>query len=158
MNDLPKNRSIPLKVVRFHPEAILPKRWTDGAVGYDLHAFLLNERGGASKRVIAPNSTTNIPTGIGLELPSGYFAFVCPRSGLGKYSVSVTNSPGLIDTDYRGEISILTYNGSYQNYWVQHNDRIAQLIVMPITPTHFVEVKELNPTDRGVMGLGSTGA
>jgi dUTP pyrophosphatase len=133
-------------------------RWSNGAVGYDLHAVLLTEYGKPNKRVVAPNSTVNIPTGIGVECPSGYFAFVCPRSGLAKHSISVTNSPGIIDTDFRGEIYVAVHNGSYVNYWVQHDDRIAQLVVMPITSTHFVEVKELTPTERGASGFGSTGS
>jgi dUTP pyrophosphatase len=156
MNEM-RQPSIAFKVRRFHPDARLPMRWSAGAVGYDLHAHLLTEHGRPNKRVIPPNSTVNIPTGLGIECPSGYFAFVCPRSGLGKYSISVTNSPGLIDTDYRGEIQVLVYNGSYVNYWVQHDDRIAQLVIMPVTPTHFTEVKELTNTERGVAGFGSTG-
>jgi dUTP pyrophosphatase len=76
---------------------------------------------------------------------------------LGKHSISITNSPGLIDPDYRGEVQILVYNGSYQNFWIEHDMRIAQLVIMPITPVNVVEVKQLSNTERGVAGFGSTG-
>jgi dUTP pyrophosphatase len=146
-----------LKIAKLHPEARLPKRWSNGAIGYDLHALLLTEYGRPSKRVIPPNSTVNIPTGISIEAPKDCFVFVCPRSGLGKHSISITNSPGLIDPDYRGEVQILVYNGSYQNFWIEHDMRIAQLVIMPITPVNVVEVKQLSNTERGVAGFGSTG-
>ena len=81
-----------------------------------------------------------------------------PRSGLGKYSISVTNSPGLIDPNYRGELMVLVYNGSYVNYWIEHGQRIAQLIIMPIVRINIVEVPQLSETDRGAKGFGSTGA
>jgi dUTP pyrophosphatase len=147
-----------VKILKLHPDAKLPKRWSHGAVGYDLHAFLLSESGRAGKALIPPCTTTNIPTGISVECPDGYFLFVCPRSGLGKYSISVTNSPGLIDPDYRGEVRVLVYNGSNVNYWVQHDERIAQLVIMPITPVAIVEVSELSNSARGAAGFGSTGA
>lgn len=148
---------ISVKFQRLHPEAHLPRRWSNEAVGYDLHAYLIGDGGRPIKRIIAPNYTLNIPTGIAVETPPGYFIFVCPRSGLGKHSISITNSPGLIDPDYRGEIMVLMYNGSYQNFYVEHDMRIAQLVVMPITPISIVEVKELTRTQRGTSGFGSTG-
>lgn len=146
-----------VKIQRLHPEAKIPKRWSNGAVGYDLHAFLLSESNRPIRAAVAPRSTSNIPTGLSVECPDGFFLFVCPRSGLAKHSLTVTNSPGLIDPDYRGEIRVLMYNGGHQTYWIEHEMRIAQLIIMPITPGVIVEAKELSTTERGVMGFGSTG-
>jgi len=146
-----------LRIAKLHPQARLPKRWSNGAVGYDLHAYIMTEYGKPSKTLVPPCSTVNIATGLSIETPKDCFMFVCPRSGLGRHSISVTNSPGLIDPDYRGEIRVLVYNGSYVNFWVEHDMRIAQLVVMPITPINILEVKELSSTERGAAGFGSTG-
>ena len=77
---------------------------------------------------------------LALEPPPGHYVLVLPRSGLGKHFISVTNSPGLIDPDYRGEIQILVYNGSNVNYWIEHDQRIAQLIIMPLINVAVIEV------------------
>jgi dUTP pyrophosphatase len=150
--------NVTIKLKRLHPDAHLPRRWSLDAVGYDLHAYLKTDYGAPSKRVIGPNSTVNIPTGLAIEIPPTHFGFILPRSGLGKHSISVTNSPGLIDPDYRGEIQILVYNGSYVNHWVQHEDRIAQLVIMPRVNIQIVEVTSLSPSPRGQSGFGSTGS
>lgn len=150
-------RPLTIKFSRLHADAMVPRRWSPDAVGYDLHAYLKTEYGKPTKRVVAPNSTVNISTGIRMELPRTHFAFVCPRSGLGKHSISVTNAPGIIDPDYRGEICVLVYNGSYVNHWVEHDDRIGQLVIMPVTPIMIEEVMELSSTERSVSGFGSTG-
>lgn len=128
-----------------------------GAVGYDLHAYIKTEYGKSNKRVVGPNSTINISTGLCIELPSTHFGMIIPRSGLGRHSISVTNSPGIIDSDYRGEVCILVYNGSYVNHWIEHDTRIAQLVILPITPISIAEVTSLSPTERGEEGFGSTG-
>jgi dUTP pyrophosphatase len=150
---------IEVKFAKLHPEAVLPKRWSDEAVGYDIHAHILSEHGRPSKKLAPPCSTVNIPTGLAVEPPPGHFLFVIPRSGLGKYSVSVTNSPGLIDPDYRGEIMVLLYNGSYVNFYVEHGMRVAQLVVLPAVAAVMqeVELEELSRTNRGIQGFGSTG-
>jgi dUTP pyrophosphatase len=150
-------RRIQVKFQKLHPEARLPKSWTAGAVGYDLHACLIGENKRRVNKIVPPLATVNVPTGLAIELPSNCFAFVTPRSGLGKHSISIANSPGLIDPDYRGEIMILLYNGSRLNYWIEHDQRIAQLIILPITPIDIVEVTELSHTERGAGGFGSTG-
>lgn len=151
-------KPITIRFVKLHPEAKLPRRWSSEAVGFDLHAHLLTEYGRPTKRVVAPNSTINVPTGLSMEIPRSHFAFVCPRSGLGRHSISVTNSPGIIDSDYRGELCVMVYNGSYVNYWIEHDDRIAQLVIMPVTEIMIQEVFELTPTARGAAGFGSTGS
>lgn len=146
-----------VKIQRLYPDAKLPKRWSGGAVGYDLHAYLMSESGRPNKAIVPPRSTTNIPTGLSVECPDGYFIFVCPRSGLAKRSLTITNSPGLIDPDYRGEIKVLIYNGSHETQWIEHDQRIAQLVILPITPCAVIEAKELSTTERGALGFGSTG-
>lgn len=138
--------------------AILPRRYSDGAVGYDLHAHLLSETGRPIKQLIPPNSTRNIRTGLLIEPPPGHFVMVCSRSGLAKRSVFVANSPGIIDPDYRGEIMVLLYNGSHESHWVQHEERIAQLVIMPAAEAVLYWVPELSRTERGEAGFGSTGS
>lgn len=150
-------RPLTIKFQRLYDTAKLPRRWTPYAVGFDLHAHLLTEQGRPSKCGIAPNFSRNIPTGIAMEIPHTHFAFVCPRSGLAKDSITVTNSPGIVDPDFRGEICVMVYNGSYQNYWIEHDDRIAQIVIMPITEIMIEEVVALTTTQRGVGGFGSTG-
>src|SRR5262245_14314145 len=91
---------ITIKLVRLYADARLPRRWSADAVGYDLHAYMKTEYGKPTKRAIGANSTMNIPCGICIEIPRTHFGFICPRSGLGKHSISVTNSPGIVDPDY----------------------------------------------------------
>jgi dUTP pyrophosphatase len=106
---------------------------------------------------VPPHTTINIGTGLLVEAPQGYFLFVCPRSGLGKYSISITNTPGTIDPDYRGELRVLVYNGGHDNFWVEHEMRVAQIIALPVHYVEAMEVRELSPSSRGDRGFGSTG-
>lgn len=152
MNDQPA-----IKFKKLHPNAQIPKAWSPGAIGYDVHAFLLSESGHATKRVVPAHSTINIGTGLLIEPPPGYFLFVCPRSGLGAHSISVTNSPGIIDPDYRGELRVLVYNGGYSNFWIEHQMRIAQLVALPVHRLPIVEATHLSTSERGERGFGSTG-
>lgn len=148
---------IEVKFKLLKPDARLPTQGTEQSIGYDLYAYLKTDRGTASKKVLPQNHTWNIPTGIALETPTGYFATVCSRSGLAKSSLSVCNSPGIIDPDYRGEICVLLHNGSYEWQTIHHEDRIAQLIFWPATYIKVIEATELSETKRGEAGLGSTG-
>ncbi len=152
MHEIPK-----IKFKKLDPRAIIPRRWTPGAIGLDLHAFILTEYGRPSKSLIPPHTTVNIGTGLLVEPPKDTFLFVCPRSGLGKHSISIANSPGTIDPDYRGEIRVLVYNGGYENFWVEHEMRIAQLIALPVFEVTTLEVQELTHSLRGDRGFGSTG-
>ena len=102
----PRLDSPQLKFKKLHPQAHIPKTWSEHAVGYDIHALLLSENGHTLRKLIPPCSTINIPTGLACEPPPGHYVLVLPRSGLGKHSITVTNSPGLIDPDFRGEISV----------------------------------------------------
>lgn len=148
---------IEVKFKLLHLNAILPRQGTGESIGYDLHAYILTDDRRPSKKLIPPHSTFNVPTGIALETPKGYFATVCSRSGLAKNSLSVCNSPGIIDPDYRGEIHVLLHNGGYEYQTVHHEDRIGQLVFFPATFIKVTEAKELSVTERGTKGLGSTG-
>lgn len=108
--------------------------------------------------VIKPGETALIPTGIRLQIPEGYEGQIRPRSGLAlKYAVTVLNTPGTIDSDYRGEIKIILINHGKTAYTVHDNDRIAQLVFSPVNQAEFIQKKELTASDRGRNGFGSTG-
>ena len=130
----------------------LPAYQTDGAAGLDLMAAL-------SEPVnLAPGERRLIPTGIAIALPLGYEAQIRPRSGLAfKFGISIVNAPGTIDADYRGEISVLLVNLGDQPFRISHGDRIAQMVVAPVTRIVWDEVPGLDETERGSGGYGSTG-
>ena len=132
----------------------LPGYQTDGASGADLMAALpLDEQ-----LVLAPGKYAMVPTGLAIALPAGFEAQVRPRSGLAaKHGVTVLNSPGTIDSDYRGEIKVILINHGEQEFVILHGDRIAQLVVAPVTQTQFTSRTELQSSGRGTGGFGSTG-
>jgi dUTP pyrophosphatase len=151
------DRNGPVLVVRvLQPDlATVPRYATDGAAGMDLSAAL------AEPMTIAPGEHASVPTGIALALPPGHEGQVRPRSGLAaKHAVTVLNAPGTIDEDYRGEVRVLLVNLGKAPYVIHPGDRIAQLIVSPVTR---VEVRvatadeNLPETARGAGGFGSTG-
>lgn len=147
-----------IKFRRLHPDAKLPKRWSDEAVGLDIYAHLRTEEGRANNMVLPPRNTRNVPTGLQIETPPGHFCLVCSRSGLAKLSIFVTNGPGIIDPDYRGELQVLLYNGSHETQWIKDGDRIAQLVTLPaLLAIEAVAVEELSESGRGESGFGSTG-
>lgn len=148
---------IEVKAQKLHPEATLPKSWSEQACGLDLHALLLTEEGRPNNAILSRNASRAIPTGVAIECPRGYYAMVVSRSGLAKSGIFVTNSPGIIDPDYRGEIQVLLYNGGFQPHYVKHGDRVAQLIILPFVGAHCRLVDTLSETPRGVAGFGSTG-
>jgi dUTP pyrophosphatase len=157
---LPRGSTIiPIKVKfrLFWNDAKLPTQGTEESVGYDLYAYIKTEDGRPSKKLIAPHTVQNVPTGIAMEPNTGYFATVCSRSGIAKQGLSVCNSPGVIDPDYRGEIRVLLHNGGYEYQTIHHEDRIAQLIFFPATYIEVVEAETLSETGRGEKGFGSTG-
>lgn len=132
--------------------AIVPEYQTDGAAGCDVCAFI------DEPIVLEPGEYNAIPTGIYLEIPKGYEIQVRPRSGLAfKNGVTVLNSPGTIDSDYRGEIKILLINHGNSSFIINNGDRIAQLILAPVYQANFCCVEELSDTQRGTGGFGSTG-
>ena len=130
----------------------LPGYASDGAAGLDLLAAV------AEPMELAPGARKLIPTGIMIALPAGYEAQVRPRSGLAlKHGVTLLNSPGTIDADYRGEVMVLLVNHGAEPFTVRRGDRIAQLIVASVEHVAIVEVAELGNTTRGAGGFGSTG-
>ena len=107
---------------------------------------------------IGPGESVIVPTGIRLQIPEGYEGQIRPRSGLAlKHSVTVLNSPGTIDSDYRGELKVILINNAKSTYTVHSNDRIAQLVFSPVIQAEFIQKKELTASDRGRNGFGSTG-
>jgi dUTP pyrophosphatase len=142
----------PVRVFKQDPAAGLPEYATGGAAGADLTARL------PSPVIVPPLGRARIPTGLILEIPEGYEGQVRPRSGLAfKHGITVLNSPGTIDSDYRGEVSVIIINLGDEEFTVKDGDRIAQLIVAPVCRAPFEEAKKLSETDRGAGGFGSTG-
>ena len=130
----------------------LPEYASPGAAGADLHAAV------AEPVVIQPGGRIAVATGLVLEIPEGFEAQVRPRSGLAfSQGVTVVNAPGTIDSDYRGELKVLLVNLGSEPATIQRGDRVAQLVIAPVTTARFIEVEDLSSTDRGEGGFGSTG-
>ncbi len=133
----------------------LPSYETTGAAGADVRASL----GTGESIKILPGERVLIPTGLSMEIPQGYEVQVRPRSGLSfKTGLMVLNSPGTIDSDYRGEVKVIMGNLSNKDEVINHGDRVAQLVLAPVTQAHYVVSEtELSDTARGSGGFGSTG-
>lgn len=130
----------------------LPAYETADSAGLDLRANL------AGPLTLSPGARVLIPTGLRLEIPSGYEGQVRPRSGLAlKQGLTVLNSPGTIDADYRGDVGVILVNLSEQDQRIEHGDRVAQLVFAPVIQAKWVEVETLGESDRGAGGFGSTG-
>ena len=130
----------------------LPHYETPQSAGMDIRASLIEPI------QLNPMQRTLVPTGLFLEIPSGFEAQIRPRSGLAaKNGITVLNSPGTIDADYRGEIKVILINLSEEVFTITNGDRIAQMIVAPVTQAAWSITTELSETDRGVGGFGSTG-
>ena len=135
-----------------HPGAQAPHRAHPTDAGADLHAAL------EDPVTIEPGQRRLIPTGVALAIPEGYVGLIHPRSGLAaRHGVTVLNTPGTIDADYRGEIKVCLINHGKSPRTIQPGDRIAQLLVQKVELPEFVEVEHLNTTTRGDGGFGSTG-
>lgn len=131
-------------------EAILPARATEGAAGLDLHASESGE--------ILPGQRALVSTGLVMELPKGFEGQIRPRSGLAfKHGVTVLNSPGTIDWDYRGVVKVLLINHGQESFKFNSGDRIAQLVVAPVSNAQAVVTTVISDTNRGSGGFGSTG-
>tara|TARA_B100001778_G_scaffold324629_1_gene319185 strand:+ start:465 stop:905 length:441 start_codon:yes stop_codon:yes gene_type:complete len=139
-------------IKRLSKEVSLPKYETSGSSGMDLAAdinAIIN---------IDPGKTAVIPTGLALSIPKGFEIQIRPRSGLAaKYKISVLNTPGTIDADYRGEIKVILINLGKDSFKVEKGLRIAQMVVCPVVQAQLKEVNDLNETERGKGGFGSTG-
>ena len=143
---------VKILIKKTNKEVITPKYKTDGSSGVDLSAFLDKEV------VIKPNSSELIPTGLQVAIPEELEIQIRPRSGLAaKESIGVLNSPGTIDSDYRGELKIILFNHSDKDFIINNGDRIAQMVLVPIVKMEFEEVDSLPNTVRGQGGFGSTG-
>ena len=139
-------------IKKLNSKVQLPNYKTGGSSGMDLMAFIENPIN------IKPQESAIIPTWISIAIPEETEIQVRPRSGLAsKYSISVLNTPGTIDSDYRGEIKIILFNHGKDEFIINNNDRIAQMILMPIIKAEFEEVEDLPKTLRGSGGFGSTG-
>jgi dUTP pyrophosphatase len=146
---------VQLKVKRLRPSGDslpFPRYQSEHASGLDLVADT------DSEIVIAPLGRSMVPTGLAIEIPPGFEGQVRPRSGLAlKHGVTILNAPGTIDSDYRGEVQVILVNLSNVAVTVKRGERIAQLVITPVTHATLVEVDELSSTERGIGGFGSTG-
>ena len=139
-------------IKKLDPSVKLPEYKTSGASGMDLIAFLKNPIN------IGPKKSSLIPTGLSVAFSENYEIQIRPRSGLAaKKNISVLNTPGTIDSDYRGEIKVIIYNHGDTDFMVNNGDRIAQMVLSPIIKIDLEEVKNLPKTIRGEGGFGSTG-
>lgn len=146
-------QSMPVKKLSHYGDMELPKYETPGSAGMDLRAAIDHPV------TIDPGERKMIPTGISIAVPQGYVGQVCSRSGLGhKHGVVVIHAPGIIDSDYRGELMINLINLDKRvPFVVNRGDRVAQLLIIPIIHPQWLEVDELTTTERGHNGFGSTG-
>lgn len=144
---------MPRKVVqiqKLHPDAKIPEYATTGSAGCDLHSV--------ENTTLIPGERKVIQTGIAVAIPDGFEIQIRPRSGLAaKKGITITNSPGTIDSDYRNGIGVILHNTGNELFTVEKGDRIAQAVLVPVYQAEFIEVDELSKTDRGLGGFGSTG-
>lgn len=142
-----------MKIKKVRENARVPQRATGGSAGLDLCACI------DAPLTLNSGETALIPTGVAIALPSAeYGAFVFPRSGIAiKHGIGLLNSVGVIDSDYRGEIMVGVINQVKESYTIEPGERIAQMVIMPVSTMPVVEVDELDDTERGAGGFGSTG-
>ena len=142
-----------VKFVKLRPGAKMPARGSDYAAGYDLHACIDSDL-----IDVAPFETVKVGTGLAIKPPEGYFGAIFARSGLAtKNGLRPANCVGVCDEDYTGEYIVAIHNDTQYNQYIHNGDRIAQLVFMPYLNIAFEQVKELDATDRGSGGFGSTG-
>lgn len=143
---------IQIKRVRDNADLELPSYQSSLSSGMDLRADVREQI------AVAPGDRVMVPTGISLEIPAGFEAQVRPRSGLAlKHGVTVLNSPGTVDADYRGEVCVILANLGREAFVINRGDRIAQIVIAQVTQARLVEVAALSDTERGSGGFGSTG-
>jgi dUTP pyrophosphatase len=151
-----QNRGINVLIKRLpHYDTSWPdiKRATPESAGFDIRAAI------PDRVCIGINKWLSIPTGICMALPPGYVAFCCPRSGLAKNKgITVLNSPGVVDSDYRGELLTILVNNTTSKYWVEPGDRVAQLVIIRLVDLAFKYVENLPDSIRGESGFGSSGS
>ena len=139
-------------IKKLNPEVKIPSYKTEGSSGMDLMAFI------KKPIILPPKSSCLVPTGLSVAFSNEYEIQIRPRSGLAaKNNISVLNTPGTIDSDYRGEIKIIIYNHGEEDFIINNGDRIAQMILTPIVKMELEETLDLPETIRGLGGFGSTG-
>lgn len=142
-----------IRIKKLKNNAIIPTRGSLQAAGYDLYACLETE-----SVKIEPHKTVKIGTGLSVEVPDGYFGAIFARSGLAaKQGLRPANCVGVADSDYRGEYIVAVHNDTDEPKIIENGDRIAQLVIMPYLSVEFEEAQELDATERGAGGFGSTG-
>ena len=138
----------PFKVLRTCKEALLPKKGSKFSAGYDVHS--------RKDMVIPARGRDCVPTGLKMEIPTGSYGRISPRSGLAvKNGIDV--GAGVVDSDYRGEVHVMLFNHSDTPFYIKIGDRIAQIIIEKLTSVELVEVQSIEETERGECGIGSTG-
>ena len=141
---------INIKIKRLNDNAILPEKQHDSDAGYDLHSI--------EEIILKPSKIYKVRTGIAIQIPNNYGGLVLPRSGLSsKYGISLINTPGLIDSGYRGELLIPLINHSSNEYTINKTERVAQLILLEIPEVKIEVTSDLDESDRDSKGFGSTG-
>jgi dUTP pyrophosphatase len=144
---------ITVQIKRLRPGVILPARMTAQAAGFDVTAAI------QQPITLNPGEIKLIPCGFAMAIPQGYEAQVRPRSGLAsKHGITLINSPGTIDSDYRGEVHVPLINHGKSSFTIEPNMRIAQMLILPVPAVEMTEVTELDETSRGIGGFGHTGA
>ena len=144
---------IKIQIKRLSNSVSIPKYETSGSSGMDVAAHIENNI------IINPGEKALVPTGFSIAIPIGYEVQIRPRSGLAaKKNITVLNTPGTIDADYRGEIKVILINLGKEKFTIENGERIAQMVVCPVVQTILEEVKELSDTKRGLGGFGSTGS
>lgn len=139
-----------IEIIRLHDGIPLPTFARPGDAGVDLRARL--------SCALLPGQRAKIPTGIAVAIPPGYAGFIQPKSGLAnRHGLSIVNTPGLVDSGFRGEIMVLTINLGHDEVMIRRLDQIAQLVIVPVPAVEYVEVSELPSSERGEAGFGSTG-
>lgn len=143
----------PIRLKKVHPKAMIPKRATPGSAGLDLSACI------EAPVTLSPGGLTMIPTGLAVALPSAdCVALIYARSGLAvRHGIALSNGVGVVDSDYRGEIKVGLCNVGSEPYTIQPGERIAQMVIAPVLLPPVLEVDELDETERGAGGFGSTG-
>ena len=143
---------VKVQIKKLDPSVKLPAYKTDGASGMDLMAFI------REPITVKPKTSELIPTGLSIAFSKNYEIQIRPRSGLAaKNNISVLNTPGTIDSDYRGELKVIIFNHGDENFIIENGDRIAQMVLTPVLKIELQETKTLAETIRGEGGFGSTG-
>jgi dUTP pyrophosphatase len=143
---------LPVRIRRLRKDAVLPRYMSELAAGMDLHAAI------EEPLLLSPGQRCLVPSGFALAIPAGFEGQVRPRSGLAlRHGVSMVNTPGTIDADYRGEIAVILINHGSEPLQIAPGDRIAQLVIAPVERAELLEVEELDVTPRNTGGFGHTG-